>query len=708
MIGRLLGLLATIAVVAAAVVAARSGGTQVASAAGALAPAFTSQQLSQAPVDNWITNGGALDNERYSPLNLINASNVGQLKGVWMTQLPGATDAKYSAEAQPLEYDGVIYIPTGADDVFAVSVETGKVLWQYQAHLDSTISTVCCGWVSRGVALGDGKIFIGQLDGKLVALDQATGNVAWSAQAADWKAGTTITAAPLYVDGLVMTGVAGGEFHSRGHLMAFNATSGKEVWRFYTVPGPGQRGSETWPQTGDGWKGGGAAVWQTPSADPKLGMLYFSTGNPSPDDDGAVRPGANLFSVSIVALDIKTGKLRWYYQMVHHDLWDYDAPSPTVLFDATIQGKLVHGIGEAPKTGMLYLLDRSNGKPIYPIPEKPVPQEVDQATYPTQPFPSLPPPLAILVPTADQIALIRKRANGMPMAISQQPYTPYKNTMMVTAPGPFGGTNWAPSSYDPVTHRFYVCGQNGVAGMTAGDAPLPSPNPNGAAVHAIGSIWTIGGPNTGYLDAVDVTTGKIVWQQHLADACYSGSVVTAGNLVFVGRNGGELEAYNAQTGALLWHFQTGAGANNVATVFRHDGKEYLAFFAGGNALSATPHGDNLWLFGLDGTLGPASPPGASTGVQHVGEGTPVPLAPANAANGAVVFTANCAICHGATGTGGNGGPDLTSLPGTKTMTKVVPQVTNGGGGMPAFRVTLTPQQIVDVSAYVVQTLNHGK
>jgi quinohemoprotein ethanol dehydrogenase len=263
MIKRLLGLFAALVLVAAA------------PAAGGLAPAFTVQQLSQPPVDNWITNGGTLTNERYSPLTLINASNVAQLKGVWMTQLQGATAAKYSAEAQPLEYNGVIYIPIGTDDVFAVSVDTGKVLWQYQARLDPAISTVCCGWVSRGLALGDGKLFIGQLDGKLVAIDQATGNVAWSTQAADWKAGTGITAAPLYVDGLVVTGVSGGEFKARGHLMAFNATTGKEVWRFYTVPSPGQRGFETWPQTGDAWKSGGAAVWQTPSVDPKLGLLFF-------------------------------------------------------------------------------------------------------------------------------------------------------------------------------------------------------------------------------------------------------------------------------------------------------------------------------------------------------------------------------------------------------------------------------------------------
>ena len=696
---RLLGLLATTALVGAAAVAARTGG---------LAPAFTAQQLSQSPVDNWITNGGTLRNDRYSPLRLINASNVAQLKGVWMTQLPGATAAKYSAEAQPLEYNGVIYISTGADDVFAVSVDTGKVLWRYRAHLDPAISTVCCGWLNRGVAIGDGKIFIGQLDGKLVALEQTTGKVEWSTQAADWQAGTVITAAPLYIDGLVVVGVAGGEFKARGHLMAFNASTGKEVWRFYTVPSPGQPGFETWPRSGDAWKSGGASIWQTPSADPKLGLLYFSTGNASPDDNGAARAGANLFSVSIVALDIKTGTLRWYYQMVHHDIWDYDAASPTVLFDATIHGKLLRGIGEAPKTGWLYLLDRVTGKPIFPIPEIPVPQDRKQMTYPAQPFPSLPRALAIQVPTAAQVASVQKAAGrSVPTAVAKSMYTPYEKTMMVTAPGPAGGTNWPPSSYDPQTHLFYVCGQNGVSGLTAGDVPKPTSNPNGAALHDVGSIWTVGNGfhNPGYLAAVDVTTGKVTWQDHFSDSCYSGSTVTGGNLVFVGRNGGDLEAYNAETGRLLWHFQTGAGANDVATVFRQNGKEYLAFFAGGNALAGTPHGDNLWLFGLDGTLGPAPTPRAGAAMQHAGEGTPVPLAPANAANGATVFAANCAICHGARGNGGNGGPDLTALPDARDMTKVVRQVTNGGGGMPAFQATLTPQQIEDVSAYVVQTIN---
>lgn len=239
----------------------------------------------------------------------------------------------------------------------------------------------------RGVALGAGKVYIAQLDGTLVALDRRSGDVVWSTRVEPWQSGYTITTAPLYVDGLVIIGVAGGEFGSRGRVTAFNAETGKEVWRFYTVPGPGQMGHESWPQTGNVWLRGGAAVWQTPSVDPRLGLVYFSTGHAGPDNDGSNRAGKNLFSASIVAVDLKTGQLRWYYQMVHHDIWGFSAPSPTVLFDAWIDGRFVRGIGEAGKTGRPYLLDRTNGKPLFPIPERPVPQDARRKTWPTQPVP---------------------------------------------------------------------------------------------------------------------------------------------------------------------------------------------------------------------------------------------------------------------------------------------------------------------------------
>ncbi len=240
------------------------------------APAFKGDALVAAPTAGWPTNGGNWYNQRYSPLTAIDRGNVANLKGVWRTRLGGSgVGTKYSGEAQPIVYDGVVYIVTGADDVFAIGVETGEILWSYEANLDDANDVVCCGWTSRGVGLGDGKVFVGQLDGKLVALDQRTGRVAWSVQAERWQDGLTITSAPLYYDGLVITGFAGAEYGIRGRVKAFDARDGKPAWTFYTIPGPGEVGHETWPQDNDLWMHGGASVWQTPAVDPELGLIYL-------------------------------------------------------------------------------------------------------------------------------------------------------------------------------------------------------------------------------------------------------------------------------------------------------------------------------------------------------------------------------------------------------------------------------------------------
>jgi alcohol dehydrogenase (cytochrome c) len=679
------------------------------------APAFSAGELAALPTDNWITNGGSLANERYSPLDQIDTSNVSQLKGVWHTHLRGSgLAAKYSAEGQPLVYRGTAYVPTGQDDVFAVNAETGAIRWRYRAKLDPKISTVCCGWLSRGVALGDGKVYIGQLDGNLVALDQATGGVVWKTLVMPWQDGFSITSAPLYVDGLVITGISGGEFGIRGRLTAYDAQTGKEVWRFYTIPGPGETGHETWPATGDAWQHGGAPVWQTPSVDPKLGLLYFSTGNAGPDNDGSVRAGKNLFAASMVALDLKTGKLRWHYQLVHHDIWDYDAPSPTILFDATIGGTLRHGIAEASKTGWLYLLDRTNGKPLLPIPERPVPQNANQKTWPTQPIPSYPP----FVPQApsdqqynDVVKQLSKAAGHPVQALrAKTMYTPFWKTPVVLTPGPQGGTNWQPSSYNPETQMFYVCAQSGPAAATAETGQPAARKPGAPAETVLGSTLTLAGgfgSNVGYFSAIDARTGRIVWQKRWAESCYAGSATTGGNLVFVGRSNGNLVAYDARNGKQVWSFQTGAGANNAPTVFQQNGKQYLLFYAGGNALAASAHGDDLWLLGLDGTLGPAAAPGSGQGTGHAGE-TPPANTSGDAAAGKAIFAENCAGCHGVSGQGGNGGPDLTAIPAAGNLDSVVTQVQNGGGGMPSFKGTLTQQQIKDVAAYVVQTIAKQK
>jgi alcohol dehydrogenase (cytochrome c) len=529
----------------------------------------------------------------------------------------------------------------------------------------------------------------------------------------DWQKGYTITAAPLYYDGMVITGVSGGEFSIRGRVQAYDAKTGKEVWRFYTIPGPGEKGHDTWPQDNDSWKHGGAPVWQTPAVDPELGLLYFSTGNASPDLDGSRRKGDNLFAASIVAVDAKTGKYRWHFQQVHHDIWDYDGPSPVVLFDVEIDGEEHKGIAEASKTGWLYLLDRESGEPLLPIEEKAVPQLASQATAKTQPIPSYPPFFSHDVNDADvaaiqKLATANAKGGAKPKVAKGRIFTPFGESITAIVPGPQGGTNWQPTSYNPDTGMFYVCAMRSVSGYSSKNEELPAGKRGQTA--DLGSVFTTTGfgSQEGHFLAIEASTGQIKWQKRWPESCYAGSVTTGGNLVFVGRNGGELQAYNAETGeGPLWSFQTGAGANTTATVFEYDGTQHLAFLAGGNALAATPHGDNLWLFSLDGTMDEAAAPGEEgEGTGHAGQNPnePTDETEGDAQAGEAVWSDNCAGCHGTNGTGANGGPNLVGNETAFDPEKVHAQVTNGGGGMPAFKDTLTAKQISDVTAYVTEEI----
>lgn len=672
------------------------------------APAFAAQQLAAPPTaDGWLTNGGSTSNQRYSPLDQITAENVSALKGLWLTHLAGSgAAAKFSGEAQPIVYRGTAYVVTGADDVFAIDVRTGGIAWRYRARLTDKIPAVCCGWTSRGVAIGDGKVYVGQLDGRLVALDMVSGKRVWSTPIESYKKGYTITSAPLYHDGLVYTGVSGGEFQVRGRVTAVDAATGKIRWRFYTAPAPDQVGGDTWPKN-DSWKNGGAPVWQTPALDPALGLLYFSTGNAAPDDDGHARAGDNLFSSSIVAIDAKTGQHRWHFQMVHHDIWDYDSPSPVVLFDVEVGGVMRRALAEAGKTGWVYMLDRETGQPLHGITEKRVPQNAWQRTAKTQPFPDTP---AVVPQTVSKkqfkeiVALARKSKETRKLEpVRGSIFTPVqRGKLVVVAPGPAGGTNWPPSSYNPNTQMLYVCATATAAGYSVG---LTRPPKELGKSPYLGSVWTLNGitPNPGTLTAVDVRTGRIAWQQRWKDACYSGSVTTGGNLVFTGRNNGELEAYDARDGRRVWRFQTGAGANSTATVFEQDGQQRILFYAAGNALAGTAHGDNLWLFGLDGKLGPVKPGSSAAALQHAGEGTSRPSTrKGDVVAGRKVWTSSCSSCHGFRGRGGNGGPDLLDRPDAKVRAKVIRQIQRGGGGMPAFQGALTNKQIADVTAYVLR------
>ncbi len=559
-------------------------------------PAFDGDILKALPTNGWITNGGNVYNQRYSPLTAINPDNVANLKGVWRARLDGSgVGDKYSGEATPIVFDGVVYIVTGADDVFAISVETGERLWKYEANLDQSIDTICCGWTSRGVAIGDGKVFVGQLDGNLVALDQRTGEVLWSVQAEHWDDGYSITSAPVYYDGLVITGFAGAEYAVRGRVKAYDATDGSHVWTFYTVPAPGEFGHDTWPQDSDVWRHGGATVWQTPAVDLDLDLVIFSTGNPGPDFNGSVRPGDNLFATSIVAVDAHTGEYRWHFQQVHHDIWDYDAPSPVVLFDIEIDGVVRKAAAEPSKTGWVYILDRETGDPLVGIEERPVPQEPRQATAVTQPYPTG----EAFVPQSVEI-----RPEGYPPLVNGgRIYTPFWSDGIVARPGALGGANWPPSSYDPVSGYLYVCAIDRIGFFKGGDVDNELPEMEGDR-YIGGEFGNVPHPISGILAAMDMRTNTIVWRQRWSEICYSGSTVTASGLLFIGRSDGRLTALDSSSGNLLWEFQTGAGLNAPVSIFEHEGEQYVVAYSAGNRFAGSPRGDSVWLFSTSGTLDP--------------------------------------------------------------------------------------------------------
>jgi quinohemoprotein ethanol dehydrogenase len=559
---------------------------------GAASPAFTAQDLASPPTQNWLKVGGSLSNQNYSPLKQITRENVGDLKAVWRTHLDGsALLGKYSGEAQPVVYNGVLYIVTGADDVFAISVKTGAIMWKYQANLDQAITTVCCGWTSRGVALGDGKIFVCQLDGRVVALDQRSGKPLWSIQAERWQEAFTITAAPLYYDGMVIVTFAGGESGIRGRVKAYDAKDGHLLWTFYTIPGPGEIGHDTWPKDNDAWKYGGATVWQTPAVDPDLGLLYFTTGNPGPDFNGKIRRGDNLFANSMVAIDAKTGKYRWHFQQVHHDLWDYDGPNPVMLFDVKVGGRMRKAAAEASKAGWVYILDRTNGKPLLGIDERPVPQEPRQLTAPTQPIPRG----DAFVPQSIDIA-----PEGFTLVNQGRIFTPFWSEGVIAKPSARGGANWAPSSYDPATNYYFVCATDTPMLFKGGEDDEKFPQPGQRYLG--GAFGGMPLPQMGIFAALDMKTNRLVWQQRWRDNCYSGSAATAGGLVFVGRNDGRFTALNSANGQRLWEFQTGAGVNAPASVFEYEGDQYVAVYSGGSLFAGSPRGDSVFLFSLKGTL----------------------------------------------------------------------------------------------------------
>jgi quinohemoprotein ethanol dehydrogenase len=612
---------------------------------------------------------------------------------------------QYSGEGQPIVHDGIAYVTTGANDVFALSIDTGEILWRYAANLDQTISSVCCGWNNRGVAVSEDKVFMGRLDGQLVALDRTTGKVVWSIQAERWQDNFSITGAPLYVNGMVITGFAGADRGTRGRVKAYDATDGRLIFTFYTIPGPGEPGYDTWPHDNDAWKYGGASVWQTPAADTELGLLYFSTGNAGPDYNGAVRAGDNLYAVSMVAIELATGRYRWHFQQVHHDIWDYDASNPVILMDVNMGGRTRKAIAEVGKTGWAYILDRENGKPLVGIDERPVPQEPRQATAATQPFPRGDAVVPQVIPIAPE---------GSALVNDGRIFTPFVGKdPTIVKPGIWGGANWPPSAYDPMQQMLFVCASSVINGYTGGgERKFVAPGTGESYLGGATAFTRV--PRTGIIAALDVTNNKLVWRYRWPEQCYSGTLATGGGLLFVGRNDGRLTALDSATGRQLWEFQTGAGMHAPVSTFEHKGKQYVLAFSGGNALIGSARGDSVWLFGLEGTLPPVSP---GTPVSRLAAAPALPADPttataetravpraggANLASGRQLYEQACVICHGADGKGGHGGG--APLVGLKDLRAVIQTVTAGRNDMPPFRNSFTPEQIRDVSAYVVEAL----
>jgi quinohemoprotein ethanol dehydrogenase len=658
------------------------------------APAFRARELTQLPRAGWNTNGGTLDNQRYSPLTQINRDNVANLRAEWRASLGGSGMGPRSAnQAQPLVYDGVIYVVTGDNDAFAIDADTGAVLWKYAANVDPNVARPCCGWAARGLGMGDGKIFVGQLDAKVVALDQRTGTVAWSIQAEDPKLGFSITSAPLYYDGMVITGFAGGDLGTRGRVKAFDAKDGTLRWTFYTVPGPGEIGHETWPQDSDVWQYGGASVWQTPAVDPELGLVYFSTSNPGPVLNGNVRKGDNLFSVSIVAIEAATGKYRWHFQQVHHDIWDYDSPNPIILFDAPYDGAMRKGLAQAAKTGWVYLLDRATGEPLIGIVETPVMQEPEQHTAATQPFPIG----DAIVPQSLDMPL-----EGFELVNDGKIFTPFKDEQPVLWK-PLAAVNWPPSSYDPKTHTMYICATDSFWGAQGGDPDYPV---EPGALYSGSIVARVSAPRRGVFAALDVTTNRLVWRQQWTDTCYSGSITTAGGLVFVGRNDGRITALDTANGKRLWEFQTDGGVNAPASTFERDGMQYVVVYAGGTSLAGSKRSDGVWLFSLRGTQqslprGAAEPPSRGPAASAI---TVPQNRVADLAHGRELYTQTCTACHGSDGTGGIHGAPLKTT--QLSLEELMTTIGNGRDQMPAFGQAYKPEDLHDVATYILQEIKN--
>ena len=500
---------------------------------------------------NWLSYSGSYASQRYSLLRQINPANVKTLEQKWIFQ----AESLEKFETTPLVADGIMYITQAPSDAVALDARTGRVFWIYR-YFPSQDVKPCCGSVNHGLAMLGDTLFLATLDAHLVALDAKTGRPLWNTPVANPNAGYAMTLAPLVVKDKVIVGVAGGEFGIRGFIAAYDARTGREAWKFYTIPGPGEPGHETWQS--DAWEHGGGSVWTTGSYDPDLNLTYWGTGNPGPDWNPAQRAGDNLYTDSVVALDPDTGKLKWFYQFTPNDPYDYDSTQVPVLVDTTWNGSPRKLMMWGNRNGFFYVLDRVNGQFL--------------AGYPF-----------VKVNWASGLD-----AKGRPI---QTPQPDGEGTF----PGVQGGTNWYSPSYSPRTGLFYVSAWQDYASVFVKEAQKyeegrrfvggrpASPIPGGQNVPSLKrgpiNVWTEAAGH-GEVIALDPRTGAKKWKFAMTDVTDSGILTTATDLLFAGGREGYFHALDARTGALLWKANLGGQVASGPMTYQVDGKQYVAVAAG--------------------------------------------------------------------------------------------------------------------------------
>jgi alcohol dehydrogenase (cytochrome c) len=525
----------------------------------------TQDQLNAAASDesNFLHTNGNYDQTRYFPGKQINTSNVGKLHAAWIFQ----TEVQDVLATTPIIANGVMYVTTAFNHVYALNAKTGEEFWHYK-HAMALLTTSCCGPINRGVAVYDDKVYLATVDAKLVALDAKTGSVVWQTEIADSSRGYAETMAPTAVEGKILIGTSGGEFGIRGFLRAHDAKTGKLIWNFDTIPENTVGVWETHDatgrdmhrniaaekaqlaKTGDPYKTLGGPVWQNPAVDLKTKRIYFMVGNPSPGLDGSIRPGDNLYTESLVSLDLDTGKYICHFQYIPHDVWDLDPASPPILVDVRDNdGKVIPGAVGAGKIGHVYVHNRKDCSLIR-FSEAIVAQDNLWAT-----------------PTPDGTRML---------------------------PGMFGGTA-SPMAVDPTLELAYALNIHRPTTYHVQSTPYP-----GGKLWMGGTWKAIPGEEmSGNVTAVDYNTGKIKWQVKTSLPMVGGALATAGGLLFAGESDGWFRAYDAATGEVLWSFFAGAGVRTSGVFYAVDGKQYIAVAAGGNTNLPFKRGNDIIAFSVD-------------------------------------------------------------------------------------------------------------